>query len=63
VRDSDKMEKWYLDTIAMLLVSASAGLCGDKKVSVDPSEDPNGLPWLWGEVLAMGDEAAGMIDW
>ena len=30
--------------------------------SADSCEDTGGLLWLWGEVLAAGDEAVGMID-
>jgi len=48
---------------AMSLSVLSAELCVDEGLSVDPSEEGNWLPWLWGEVLAMGDEAAGVIDW
>ena len=35
----------------------------DKEESVDSCEDTGGLSGLWGEVLAMGDEAVGMIEW
>jgi len=48
---------------AISLRSGSVGLCRDEKVSVDPSEDTIWLPWLWGEVLVIGDKAAGMIVW
>jgi len=48
---------------AMLSASASVELYRDKVVSVDPSEDPNGLPWFWGKVLAIGNKPAGVIDW
>ena len=47
---------------SMSSASASAGLCGDEEVSADPSEDPVWLSEFWGKVLAMGDEAAGVID-
>jgi len=34
-----------------------------KVLSADPSEDPVWWPWLWGKVLAIGDEAVGVIEW
>jgi len=48
---------------AMSLSALSAELCVDEEVSADPSEDMVWLPWLWGEVPAMGDEAVGEIEW
>jgi len=48
---------------AMSLSVLSAELCVDEEESADSCEDTGGLFWLWGEVLATGDEAAGMIDW
>jgi len=48
---------------AMSLSASSAEFCVDEGLSADPSEDPVWLLGLWGEVLAMGDEAVGVIDW
>jgi len=48
---------------AMSLSASSAELCVDEGLSADPSEEVDWCPRLWGEVLAMGDEAAGVIDW
>ena len=48
---------------AMSLSASSAELCVDEGLSADPSEGPVWLVWLWGEVLATGDEAVGMIEW
>jgi len=48
---------------AMSLSASSVELCVGEEVSADPSEDSVWLPWLWGEVLTMGDEAVGMIEW
>jgi len=48
---------------AMLLSTLSAELCVDEEESADSCEDTGELLWLWGEVLAIGDEAAGVIDW
>ena len=47
----------------MSLSASSAELCMDEEVSADPPEDMVWLSGLWGEVLAMGDEAVGMIEW
>jgi len=35
----------------------------DEGLSADPSEEVNWCPGLWGKVLAMGDEAVGVIKW
>jgi len=48
---------------AMSLSTSSAELCVAEGLSADSSEEVNWWPWLWGEVLAIGNEAAGMIDW
>jgi len=48
---------------AMSLSASSAELCMDEGLSVDPSEEVVWWSGLWGEVLAMGDEAEGVIDW
>jgi len=48
---------------AMLLSALSAELCMDEEESADSCEDTGGLLWFWGEVLAAGDEAVGVIDW
>jgi len=42
---------------------SSAELCVDEGWSADPPEKVDWCPRLWGEVLAMGDEAEGVIDW
>jgi len=48
---------------AMLLAASSVELCVGEVLSADPSEDPVWLVWFWGEVLAMGDEVVGVIEW
>ena len=48
---------------AMSLSVSSAELCVDGGLSVDPPEEVYWWPGLWGKVLAMGDEAGGVIDW
>jgi len=48
---------------AMSLSASSAELCVDEELSADPPEEVDWWPGLWGEVLAMGDEAEGVIDW
>jgi len=48
---------------AMSLSMSSAELCVDEGLSADSPEEVDWWLWLWGEVLATGDEAAGMIDW
>jgi len=47
---------------AMSLSALSAEFCVDEGLSADPPE-VDWWPGLWGEVLAIGDEAVGMIDW
>jgi len=47
----------------MLSSSLVAGLCVDEEESADSCEDTGGLLWLWGEVLAVDNKAAGVIDW
>jgi len=34
-----------------------------EELSADPSEDSVWLPWLWGGMPSMGDEAEGVIEW
>jgi len=48
---------------AVSLSTSSAELCVDEGLSVDPPEEVDWWPGLWGEVLAMGNEAEGVIDW
>jgi len=48
---------------AMSLSTSSAELCVDGGLSADSPEEVDWLLWLWGEVLAIGDGAAGVIDW
>jgi len=48
---------------AMSLSTSSVELYVAEGLSVDSFKEVNWLPWLWGKVLAIGDEAAGMIDW
>ena len=47
----------------MSLAVLSVELCIDEGLSADPSDDPVWLVWLWGKVLAIGDEAVGVIEW
>jgi len=47
---------------AMSLSTLSVELCVDEGLSADPSEKVDWCPGLWGEVLAMGSEAEGVID-
>jgi len=35
----------------------------DEGLSADPPEEVDWWPGLWDEVLTIGDEAEGMIDW
>jgi len=48
---------------AMSLSASSAELCVDEGLSADPSEEVDWCPGLWGEVLATGDKAVGVIEW
>ena len=48
---------------AMSLSVSSAELCVDEGLSADPPEEVDWWPRLWGKVLAIGDEAVGVIDW
>jgi len=48
---------------AMSLSMSSVELCVDEGLSADSPEEVNWLLWFWGKVLAIGDEAAGVIDW
>jgi len=48
---------------AMSLSASSAELCVDEGLSADPPEEVDWWPRLWGEVLAIGDKAVGVIDW
>ena len=48
---------------AMLLSMLSAELCVDEGLSADPPEEVDWCPRLWGEVLAIGDKAVGVIEW
>jgi len=48
---------------AMSLSASSAELCVDEGLSADPPEEVDWWPRLWAEVLAIGDEAEGVIDW
>jgi len=48
---------------AMSLSVSSVELCVDEELSVDPPEEVDWWPRLWGKVLATGDEAEGVIDW
>jgi len=48
---------------AMLLSALSAELCVDEGLSADPPGEVDWCPRLWGKVLAMGDEAEGVINW
>jgi len=48
---------------AMSLSASSAELCVDEGLSVDPPEEVDWWPRLWGEVPAMGNKAEGVIDW
>jgi len=48
---------------AMSLSALSAELCMDEGLSADPPEEVDWWPGLWGEVLAIGNEAEGVIDW
>jgi len=47
----------------MSLSTSSAELCVDEEVFADPSEGTIWLSWFWDEVLAIGNEAVGMIEW
>jgi len=47
----------------MSLSALSAELYVDEKLFVDPPEEVDWWPGLWGEVPAMGDKAEGVIDW
>jgi len=47
----------------MSLSVLSAELCVDEGLSADPSDKVNWCPGLWGEVLAVGDKAVGVIEW
>jgi len=48
---------------AMSLSVSSAELCMGEGLFVDPPEEVDWCPGLRGEVLAMGNEAEGVIDW
>ena len=48
---------------AMSLSASSAELCVNEGLSADPPEEVDWYPGLWGEVLAMGDEVVGVIEW
>ena len=48
---------------AMSLSVSSAELCMDEVLSADPPEEVDWYPGLWGEVLVMGKEAVGVIEW
>jgi len=47
---------------AMSLSTSSAELCMDEGLSADSSEEVVWWPGFWGKVLAMGNEAAGVIN-
>jgi len=47
---------------AMSLSALSAEFCMDERLSADPPEEVDWWPGLWGKVLAMGNEAEGVID-
>jgi len=48
---------------AMSLSTSSAELCVDEGLFTDSPEEVDWLLWLWDDVLAIGNEAAGVIDW
>ena len=48
---------------AMSLSVSSAELCVDEGLSADSPEKVDWCPGLWGEMLAMGNEAEGVMDW